>query len=196
MRKVEVNRKTKETDIKVQLCLDGSGIYQIDTGVGFLNHMLELFTAHGKFDLNILCVGDLQVDSHHTVEDIAISLGAAFKEALSDKRGIKRYGQRLLPMDEALVMCAVDVGGRAYLNYDVEIPAGKVGEFDTELAYEFVSAFTRESGINLHIKLLNGENSHHIIEAVFKAFARALAEGVSIDERFPDEIPSTKGILQ
>jgi imidazoleglycerol-phosphate dehydratase len=195
MRKIEINRKTKETDIKVQLDLDGSGIYQIDTGIGFLNHMLELFTAHGKFDLNILCVGDLQVDNHHSVEDIAITLGLAFKEALGDKRGIKRYGQRLLPMDEALVMCAVDISGRAYLNYDVSIPAGKVGEFDTELAYEFVAAFVRESGINLHIVKKTGENSHHIIEAMFKAIARALSEGVSIDEKFADEVPSTKGSL-
>ena len=196
MRKIEVNRRTKETDIKVQLNLDGSGVYEIDTGVGFLNHMLELFTAHGKFDLNILSVGDLQVDSHHTVEDIAISLGTAFKEALGDKRGIKRYGQRLLPMDEALVLCAVDFSGRAHLEYNVSIPAGKVGDFDTELTYEFLSAFTREAGINLHIVKMNGENSHHIIEAIFKSLARALSESVSIDERFADEIPSTKGTLQ
>ena len=195
MRKFEVNRRTKETDIKVQLNLDGSGAYQIDTGCGFLNHMLELFTSHGKFDISILCVGDLQVDCHHTVEDIAISLGVAFKEALGDKRGIKRYGQRLLPMDEALILCAVDIGGRAYLNYDVKMPTPKVGEFDTELVAEFMSAFTRELGLNLHIVMMKGENSHHIIEGIFKAFARALSEGVSIDERFADEIPSTKGLL-
>ena len=195
MRGFEVNRKTRETDIKVQLNLDGSGVCQIDTGIGFLNHMLELFASHGKFDLNILCVGDLQVDFHHTVEDIAISLGMAFKEALGDKRGIRRYGQRLLPMDEALVMCAVDIGGRAYLDYDVTSPSEKIGEFDAELVREFMSAFVREAGISLHIVMLKGKNSHHIIEAVFKAFARAISEGAAIDERFADEIPSTKGLL-
>lgn len=195
MRKYEINRRTRETDIKVQVNLDGTGVYQIDTGVGFLNHMLELFTSHGKFDISILCVGDLQVDYHHTVEDVAISLGMAFREALGEKRGIKRYGQRVLPMDEALVLCAVDVGGRAFLNYDVEMPAEKVGEFDTELAGEFMSAFAREAGINLHVAKFYGNNSHHILEAVFKSFARALAEAVAIDERSPDEIPSTKGLL-
>jgi len=195
MRKCEVNRRTRETDIKVQLNIDGSGVCQIDTGVGFINHMLELFASHGKFDLNILCVGDLQVDFHHTVEDIAISLGMAFREALGDKRGIRRYGQMLLPMDETLVMCAVDISGRAHLNYDVEIPAGKVGEFDTELAYEFMGAFAREAGLSLHLVRMYGRNSHHIIEASFKALARALAEATSIDERFPEEIPSTKGLL-
>lgn len=195
MRKFEVNRRTKETDIKVQLNIEGSGAYQIDTGCGFLNHMLELFTAHGKFDLNVLCVGDLQVDYHHTVEDVAISIGIAFKEALGDKRGIKRYGQRLLPMDEALILCAVDIGGRAHLNYDVKIEAQKVGEFDTELVHEFMSALTREIGMNLHIVKMSGANSHHIIEGIFKALGRALAEGVSIDEKYSEEIPSTKGIL-
>jgi len=195
LRKFEVNRRTKETDIKVQLNLDGSGAYQIDTGCGFLNHMLELFTSHGKFDISILCVGDLQVDCHHTVEDVAISLGRAFKEALGDKRGIKRYGQRLLPMDEALILCALDISGRAYLNYDVTIPTQKVGEFDTELVYEFMSAFTRELGLTLHLTMMRGENSHHIIEGIFKAFGRALSEGVSIDQMYADEIPSTKGLL-
>ena len=195
MRKFEVTRRTKETDIKVQLNVDGSGSYQIDTGSGFLNHMLELFTAHGKFDINVLCVGDLQVDCHHTTEDVAISLATAFKEAIGDKRGIKRYGQRLLPMDETLILCAIDISGRAYLNYDVKIPAQKVGEFDTELVYEFMAAFTRELGMSLHLTMMKGENSHHIIEGVFKAFARALAEAVSIDERYADEIPSTKGLL-
>jgi imidazoleglycerol-phosphate dehydratase len=195
MRRFEINRRTKETDIKVQLNLDGSGVYQIDTGIGFLNHMLELFTSHGRFDINVLCVGDLQVDYHHTVEDVAISLGTAFKEAVGEKRGIRRYGQRLLPMDEALVLCAVDIGGRAYLNYDVNIPSEKVGEFDSELAREFMTAFVREAGISLHIKQLDGDNSHHIIEAVFKSFARALSEGLSIDEKTEGEIPSTKGML-
>ena len=195
MRKFEVTRRTKETDIKVQINVDGSGVNQIDTGIGFLNHMLELFSAHGKFDLNILCVGDLQVDCHHTVEDVAISLGTAFKEALLEKRGIKRYGQRLLPMDETLVLCAIDLSGRAYLNYDIKIPTQKVGEFDTELVYEFMAAFTRELGMSLHLVMMKGENSHHIIEATFKALAKALSEAVSIDERFSDEIPSTKGLL-
>ena len=195
MRKFEVTRRTKETDIKVQLNVDGSGVNQIDTGIGFLNHMLELFAAHGRFDLNILCVGDLQVDCHHTVEDVAISLGTAFKEALLEKRGIKRYGQRLLPMDETLVLCAIDLSGRAYLNYDIKIPTQKVGEFDTELVYEFMAAFTRELGMSLHLVMMKGENSHHIIEATFKALAKALSEAVSIDERFSDEIPSTKGLL-
>ena len=195
MRKCEINRRTKETDVKVQLNLDGMGACQIDTGVGFLNHMLELFAMHGKFDLNILCVGDLQVDFHHTVEDAAICLGRAFNEALGNKSGIKRYGQRLLPMDEALVICAVDAGGRAFLDYDVKLPSEKVGEFDTELIREFMAAFTREAEINLHITALKGENSHHIIEAVFKSFARALAESASIDETHPEEIPSTKGLL-
>ena len=195
MRKFEINRRTKETDVKVQLNLDGSGAYQIDTGCGFLNHMLELFTAHGKFDISILCVGDLQVDCHHTVEDVAISLGTAFKEALGDKRGIKRYGQRLLPMDETLILCSLDISGRAYLNYDVKIPASKVGEFDTELVYEFMAAFTRELGLNLHILMMKGENSHHIIEGIFKALGRALSEGVAIDEKYSEEIPSTKGLL-
>jgi len=195
LRKFEINRRTKETDVKVQLNLDGSGAYQIDTGCGFLNHMLELFTAHGKFDISILCVGDLQVDCHHTVEDVAISLGTAFKEALGDKRGIKRYGQRLLPMDETLILCSLDISGRAYLNYDVKIPASKVGEFDTELVYEFMAAFTRELGLNLHILMMKGENSHHIIEGIFKALGRALSEGVAIDEKYSEEIPSTKGLL-
>jgi len=195
LRKFEVNRRTKETDVKVQLNIDGVGAYQIDTGSGFLNHMLELFTSHGRFDISILCVGDLQVDYHHTVEDVAIALGMAFKEALGDKRGIKRYGQRLLPMDETLILCAVDISGRTSLNYDVAIPSQKVGEFDTELVYEFMSAFSRELGLNLHLMMMKGSNSHHIIEGIFKAFGRALSEGAAIDERYADEIPSTKGIL-
>jgi imidazoleglycerol-phosphate dehydratase len=195
MRKFEIKRKTRETDVEVLLNLDGTGYYSIDTGVGFLDHMLELFAAHGRFDLNITCKGDLQVDFHHTVEDVAVAMGSAFKSALGEKRGIKRYGQRLLPMDEALVLCAVDIGGRAYLNCDVEIQSKNIGEFDTELVYEFLSAFTRESGINLHLVKFSGENGHHIAEAMFKALARALAEGVALDEKYPDEIPSTKGLL-
>jgi imidazoleglycerol-phosphate dehydratase len=195
IRQSEINRKTKETDIKVQLTVDGTGIYQIDTGIGFLNHMLELFTAHGRFDINILSIGDLDVDSHHTVEDVAITLAMAFKEALGLKRGIRRYGQRLLPMDETLVLCALDLSGRAFLNFDVTIPVQKVGNFDTELILEFMTAFSRELGLNLHLVLMKGENGHHIIEALFKALARALAEAVTLDPRFADEIPSTKGVL-
>lgn len=195
MRRYEISRITKETNVKVHLDLDGAGVYQIDTGVGFLNHMLELFAAHGKFDLDVLCIGDMHVDYHHTVEDIAICLGSAFKEAIGEKRGIRRYGHRILPMDEALVMCAVDIGGRTFLNYDVKIPTEKVGDFDTELIWEFMSAFAREAGINLHIVLMNGDNSHHIIEAMFKCFGRALSEAVVIDHLYRDEIPSTKGLL-
>jgi len=195
MRQSEINRKTKETDIKVQITIDGTGIYQIDTGIGFLNHMLELFAAHGRFDLNILSVGDLDVDAHHTVEDVAITLALAFKEALGSKRGIKRYGQRLLPMDETLVLCAVDLSGRAFLNFDVTIPVQKVGNFDTELILEFMTAFSRELGLNVHLVMMRGENGHHIIEAIFKALGRALAEAVTVDSRFADEIPSTKGML-
>ena len=195
MRKSEISRKTKETDISVKLNLDGSGAYEIKTGIGFLDHMLELFASHSKFDLNIACEGDLRVDFHHTVEDTAISLGMALKEALGDKRGIKRYGQRILPMDEALVICAVDISGRAALNYDVKLFTEKIGEFDTELISEFMRAFIRESGINLHIVMMNGENSHHIIEAVFKSLAKALSEAVTIDEKYAKDIPSTKGLL-
>ena len=195
MRDHEIDRRTKETEINVRLCIDGSGACRADTGIGFLNHMLELFAAHGKFDIDVMCIGDLYVDYHHTTEDVAIALGRAFSGALGDKRGIRRYGQRILPMDEALVMCAVDIGGRAFLGYDVLLRTEKVGEFDTELVKEFMLAFTREAGINLHITAMKGENSHHVIEAVFKSLARALADAASIDERFAGEIPSTKGLI-
>lgn len=195
MRTAEIARKTEETDIKLSLNLDGFGSCQIDTGCGFLNHMLTLFAKHSRFDLTVNCKGDTYVDYHHTVEDIAISLGKAFKEALSEKKGIERYADTYLPMDESLILSAVDISGRSLLNYDVEIPAQKVGDFDTELCEEFWQAFTREAGITLHIILIDGKNSHHIIEAVFKSVARTLKKAVAIDEKFSNEIPSTKGVL-
>lgn len=195
MRNCEINRKTGETDIRILLEVDGKGSYDIETGCGFLNHMLELFARHGRFDLNVRCYGDIKVDDHHTTEDVGIALGQAFREALGDKRGISRYGNMMLPMDETLIICALDISGRACLNFDVEIPTQKVGTFDTELVKEFMTAFSRELGLTLHFVKMAGENSHHIIEAVFKALARALAQAVKIDEEFADEIPSTKGIL-
>lgn len=195
MRTAEIKRTTGETDIDLSLNLDGTGQYSVDTGCGFLNHMLELFTRHGRLDMTIKCDGDTHVDYHHTAEDIAICIGQAFKTALGDKKGITRYGSMILPMDEALILCAVDISGRSYLNFDVEIPAQKVGDFDTELVKEFMMAFSRELGMNLHIKMLAGENSHHIIEGIFKALGRAMKEAVKIDREFEDEIPSTKGIL-
>jgi len=195
MRTSEVSRKTKETDIVLSLALDGCGKAKIATGIGFFDHMLELFAAHGRFDLAVTCKGDLNVDCHHTVEDVAIVLGGCFKEALGDKRGICRYGSVILPMDEALVMVALDFSGRAYLNYNVAIAAEKVGEFDTELGEEFMAAFVRSAGLTLHIEQLEGTNAHHILEAVFKAFARALRQAVALDSMAKDEIPSTKGLL-
>lgn len=195
MRTAEIKRVTGETDIVLNLELDGTGIYDIDTGCGFLNHMLELFARHGRFDLTVKCKGDTHVDDHHTVEDIGISLGQAFKLALGDKKGIERYGDILLPMDETLILCALDISGRSCLNFDIEIPAEKVGAFDTELVKEFMTAFSREMGLTLHFVKMAGENSHHIIEAIFKAMARALAKAVKINKEFADEIPSTKGLL-
>ncbi len=195
MRTSRINRKTNETEIKLSLDIDGSGSYQINTGCGFLDHMMELFARHGRFDLSIECRGDSHVDDHHTTEDIGISLGQAFKAALGEKRGICRYGSMLLPMDETLVLCGLDISGRAYLNFDVEIPTQKVGTFDTELVKEFMTAFSREMGLTLHFKQMAGENSHHIIEAVFKSLARALSQAAAIDTRYADEIPSTKGVL-
>ncbi len=196
MREAQIIRKTAETDISLKLNLDGKGTSAIDTGCGFLDHMLTLFARHGRFDLDVKCVGDTYVDDHHSVEDIGIALGKAFSDALGDCRGIVRYGSFLLPMDEALVMCAVDISGRACLSYKLDIPAPKVGSFDTELVEEFMIAFSRNSGICLHLRQLEGNNSHHIIEAAFKALARALAVAVAVDERFADEIPSTKGVLK
>lgn len=195
MRKSEIQRKTAETDIKLSLSLDGSGRSDIDTGCGFFDHMLTLFAAHGKFDLSVKCVGDTAVDYHHSIEDIGICLGLAFSEAIGDCKGIKRYGNMILPMDESLILCAIDVSKRAYLNFDLEICAERIGTFDTELVEEFFLAFVRNSNITLHIKKLDGKNAHHIVEATFKAFARALAQAVSIDENAKDEIPSTKGVL-
>lgn len=195
MRRKKIERNTKETQIVLALEIDGTGAYEIDTGCGFLDHMMELFARHGRFDLAIECNGDTHVDYHHTAEDIGISLGMAFKEALGDKRGIYRYGQFLLPMDEALVMCAVDISGRSCVNFDVQIPTQKVGDFDTELVKEFIMALSREMGLTIHFKQFAGENSHHIIEAVFKGMARALRAACAIEEEFADEIPSTKGVL-
>lgn len=195
MRTAEINRKTNETDIKLTLNLDGTGKSDIDTGCGFLDHMLTLFARHGGFDLTVSCKGDTYVDYHHTVEDIGIALGDAFKAALGDMRGITRYGSFILPMDESLIMTAVDISGRAHLSYDLTIPAQKVGDFDTELAEEFYLGFVRHAAVTLHIKQLSGTNSHHIIEGAFKSVARSLAAAVKIDENRKDEIPSTKGVL-
>ena len=195
MRTAEINRKTNETDIKLKLNLDGTGKSEIDTGCGFLDHMLTLFARHGGFDLAVSCKGDTYVDYHHTVEDIGIALGDAFKSALGDMRGITRYGSFILPMDESLIMTAVDISGRSHLSYDLTIPAQKVGDFDTELAEEFYLGFVRHAAVTLHIKELSGTNSHHIIEGAFKSVARSLAAAVKIDENRKDEIPSTKGVL-
>lgn len=195
MRTSEIKRVTGETDIELSLNLDGIGTAKIATGCGFLDHMLMLFAKHGRFDLTVSCKGDTWVDDHHSVEDIGICLGQALREALGDCAGIARYGSMMLPMDEALVLCAVDVSGRSYLVYDLEIPMQKVGTFDTELVEEFLTAFVRSAGITLHVKKLDGRNSHHIIEGAFKALARALSQAVSIDEKRAGEIPSTKGVL-
>lgn len=195
MRRKKIVRDTKETQIILALEVDGTGAYEIDTGYGFFNHMMELFTRHGRFDIAIDCKGDTDVDYHHTVEDIGIALGRAFREALGDKKGIYRYGSMLLPMDEALILCAVDIGGRSSVNFDVEIPTQKVGDFDTELVKEFVLALAREMGLTVHIRMLAGENTHHIIEGIFKALGRALRQACAIEEEYADEIPSTKGVL-
>ena len=195
MRKAELSRETAETKIRLSLDLDGSGTCEIETGCGFLDHMLVLFARHGRFDLTVHCEGDMDVDAHHTTEDIAIVLGRAFDEALGDRRGIVRYGSMVLPMDEALVLAAVDISGRAALGYTLEIPTEKVGTFDTELVREFMLGFVRALGCSVHLRQFAGENSHHIIEAAFKGLARALHEAVSIDPIYRDEIPSTKGTI-
>ena len=195
MRCAEIKRKTNETNINLTLNLDGKGSHEINTGCGFLNHMLELFANHGRFDLKINCEGDYDVDFHHTAEDVGICLGQAFKNSLGDKRGITRYGSFILPMDETLILSAIDFSGRNYLAWDVEIFTPKVGDFDTELAKEFWLAFARESLSTLHIKKISGENSHHIIEAIFKSTARAIKQAVKIDDDFKNEIPSTKGVI-
>ena len=195
MRTSEIKRATAETDISLTLNLDGTGKSEIETGCGFLDHMLALFARHGRFDLNISCQGDTYVDDHHTVEDIGIALGKAFKEALGDKKGITRYGSTVLPMDESLILSAVDLSGRGYLGYALEIPTEKVGTFDTELVEEFFLGFIRNAECTLHIRQLAGSNSHHIIEGTFKSVARSLKAAVAIDAAFADEIPSTKGVL-
>lgn len=195
MRKSTINRKTNETDIKLTLELDGTGASQISSGCGFLDHMLTLLAKHSRFDLELTCQGDTWVDYHHTVEDIGIALGDAFFEAIGDKKGIVRYGDSITPMDETLIMSAVDISGRSFLNYDLQIPTQKVGDFDTELVEEFWLGFTRRAQITLHICMLAGTNSHHIIEGAFKSVAKSLKKAVAIDQVFADEIPSTKGVL-
>ena len=195
MRTAEITRKTAETDITLTLSLDGVGKSQISTGCGFLDHMLTLFSKHSRFDLTLNCKGDTEVDYHHTAEDIGIALGSAFSKALGDKKCILRYGDMLLPMDEALILTSVDISGRSYLNYDVSIPTQKVGDFDTELVEEFWLGFIRNAGITLHIKQISGSNSHHIIEGIFKSAARSLKKAVAIDKDFENDIPSTKGVI-
>lgn len=195
MRTSEIKRKTTETDICLALDLDGTGKSEISTGVGFLDHMLTLFARHGRFDLAVKCVGDLNVDFHHTTEDVGIVLGKAFAASLGDRKGIVRYGSTILPMDEALILSAVDISGRGGFFSELDIPTEKVGDFDTELVKEFFVAFALNAGLTLHVRQPAGENSHHIIEGAFKSVARSLAQAVKIDERFADEIPSTKGVL-
>ena len=193
MRTSAIKRTTAETDISLELNLDGAGESLIDTGCGFLNHMLTLFAKHSKFDLTVKCKGDTDVDYHHTVEDIGIALGNAVAQALGEKRGINRYADTTLPMDEALILTAVDISGRGYLGYDLKIPTEKVGDFDTELVEEFFLGFVRNAGVTLHIRQLSGSNSHHIIEGTFKSVARSLGKAAELDGT--DEIPSTKGVL-
>ena len=195
MREATITRKTAETDIRLTLNLDGSGISDVQSGLGFLDHMLTLFAKHGRFDLTLRCAGDTQVDGHHSAEDIGICLGQAFREALGDKKGIVRYGDTTLPMDEALILTAVDISGRAYLACELSIPAQKVGDFDTELVAEFWAAFVRSAALTLHIRQLSGMNSHHIIEGVFKSAARTLRKSCAVDPALGDEVPSTKGTL-
>ena len=195
MRTAKIQRKTAETDIFLSLDLDGSGRAEIQTGVGFLDHMLTLFAKHGRFDLTVACDGDTWVDDHHSVEDIGIALGQAFSQALGDKKGICRYGHMILPMDESLILAALDLSGRSCLGYDLAIPTEKVGTFDTELVEEFMLGFSRNAQCNLHVRKLAGTNSHHIIEGTFKALGRCLRQAVAIDREFADDIPSTKGVL-
>ena len=195
MRTAKIDRKTAETDIKLSLDLDGTGKSEIDSGVGFLDHMLTLFAKHGRFDLALSCKGDTQVDDHHSVEDIGIALGEAFLKAIGNKAGIRRYGECILPMDEALILTAVDISGRAHLSYQAVMRAKKVGTFDVELAEEFWTAFARSFKIALHIRQLAGKNAHHILEGQFKSAARSLRTAVSIDPELAGEIPSTKGVL-
>ena len=195
MRMAEVCRKTGETDVRVKLVLEGTGESTIDTGAGFLDHMLTLFARHGRFDLEVSCKGDTYVDDHHSAEDIGIALGKAFDQALADRKGVVRYGSTILPMDESLILSAVDLSGRGLLVYDLNIPAEKVGTFDTELTEEFFRAFAHNAGATLHLKQLAGRNSHHIIEGAFKSVARSLRAAVAVDPACAEEIPSTKGVL-
>ena len=196
MRSATIVRKTAETDIALTVCLDGKGESTIETGCGFLDHMLTLFAKHGRFDLSVRCIGDTHVDYHHTVEDVGICLGKAFAQALGDKKGIIRYGHMILPMDESVILSAVDISGRGGFYPILNIPASKVGDFDTELCQEFWIAFARDAGITLHVQQLAGSNSHHIIEGAFKSVARSLKAAVAIDAAFANEVPSTKGILE
>ena len=195
MRSSEINRKTRETDIELSFNIDGTGKFEIETGVGFLDHMLELFTRHGRFDLKVKCNGDLEVDAHHTVEDIGIVLGNAIKESLGDMKGIKRYGSFYLPMDETLCLVALDISGRSYLHFEAELKTPMLGTMASELVKEFFFALSRSADINIHIKEIHGENTHHVVEGIFKGFARALDEATMIDERIRGEIPSTKGVI-
>ena len=195
MRTSTINRNTEETKIELLLNLDGKGESKIDTGCGFFDHMLTLFSKHSKIDLEVKCKGDVNVDYHHTVEDIGIVLGKAILEALGDKKGINRYADTILPMDESLILTAIDISGRSYLGFDVSFPSEKIGDFDTELVEEFFMALTRCAEITLHIKKMAGENSHHIAEGIFKSFARSLRVAVALDENFKDQLPSTKGVL-
>ena len=195
MRNSVIERKTAETEINLTLNLDGEGVSKIDTGCGFLNHMLTLFARHGNFDLTVYCKGDIDVDYHHTAEDIGICLGEAFKNALGDMKGITRYAHTILPMDESLILSAVDISGRSFLSFNAEIPTEKVGDFDTELVREFFEAFVRKAEITLHIKRIDGYNSHHIIEGIYKSVARSMKAAVAIDYKNKDKIPSTKGVL-
>lgn len=194
-RTARCSRKTSETDISIELALDGSGAISVSTGVGFFDHMLSAFCRHGLFDMVVSAKGDLEVDAHHTVEDVGIVLGRAVSESLGDKRGIVRFADRAIPMDEALVMCAIDVSGRGQLYWDMDIPVGAISSFDTQLAKEFFVAFAANAGITLHVRQLAGENAHHIIEAAFKALGRTLRDAVAIDARCAGELPSTKGSL-
>ena len=195
MREATITRKTAETDIRLALRLDGSGKSEISSGLGFLDHMLTLFARHGRFDLTLTCDGDVRVDGHHSAEDVGICLGQAFREALGDKKGIVRYGDTTLPMDEALILTAADISGRSCLACELSIPAQKVGDFDTELVAEFWAAFVRSAALTLHIRQLSGMNSHHIIEGVFKSAARTLRKACALDPALGDEVPSTKGTL-
>ena len=195
MRNSEIKRKTGETDISLRLELDGEGNSRVDTGCGFLDHMLTLFAKHAHFDLDVECAGDTHVDYHHTVEDVGICLGKAFAEALGDKRGITRYGSIALPMDETLILSAIDISGRGECYYQMTVPSDKVGDFDTELCEEFFRAFARDAGVTLHVVKLSGTNSHHIIEGAFKSVAHSLEQACAVNEKFKGEIPSTKGVI-